>query len=175
MRIRLVLLALFSATVLRAAAALPLFNATLSLGNEHRFVLVDALGKTSAFLTLGESFDGHRLQSYDPKTGVLVLERDGVRSPVTLVPDAATKAPAESENRRVLQTLAKMVRPQGVIIVGGKGRIMIGGKSIMVGSTVTVSYQQQDYALELAAVNSTEFTLRFRGEEVTESLRPAKK
>jgi hypothetical protein len=78
-----------------AAEQLPLFNATLTTGKTHRFVLVDAAGKTSSFLELGESFAGYKLKNYDAKEGALDLEKDGKISRVTLVPDAATvNAPA---------------------------------------------------------------------------------
>src|SRR5687768_13155499 len=95
MTLRLTLLALASAIALRAADALPLFNATLTVGKEHRFVLVDATGKASSFLRLGEKFDGYTLKSYDAKEGALELERDGKTSRVMLVADAAvTDGPA---------------------------------------------------------------------------------
>lgn len=95
MKLRLTLLALASAIILRAADALPVFNATLSVGKNHRFVLIDAGGKTSSFLGLGESFAGYTLKAYDPKTGVLEIERDGRVSRLTIVADAAViNAPA---------------------------------------------------------------------------------
>lgn len=95
MKLRLVLLAIASAVALRAADALPLFNATLTMGREHRFVLIDPAGKTSPFLSLGETFAGYTLKAYEAKTGVLELERDGKVSRLTLVADAATaNAPA---------------------------------------------------------------------------------
>jgi uncharacterized protein len=95
MILRVTLLALFSAVALRAADAVPLFNATLTVGKEHRFVLVDANGKASSFLRLGERFDGYLLKGYDAKEGALELERDGKVSRVTLVSDAAvTSGPA---------------------------------------------------------------------------------
>jgi uncharacterized protein len=95
MKLRLTLLALLASVALRAADSLPLFNATLTVGKDHRFVLVSPGGKTSGFLTVGESFEGFRLKSYDPKTGVLEVERDGRVSPLTLVADASVKnAPA---------------------------------------------------------------------------------
>lgn len=134
MKFRLALLGLvFSVAVLRGAAALPLFNATLSVGHEHRFVLVNAAGKASPFLELGESFDGYRLESYDGKTGVLVLEREGVRSPVTLVPDALTTVGEAAENRRVLQMLAKMIQPRGVVVAGKSTMLILSGRTIPVG------------------------------------------
>lgn len=89
MKLRLTLLALASAVALRAADTLALFNATLTVGKEHRFVLVDANGKASSFLSLGESFAGYKLKAYDPKSGVLEIEKDGKVSSVTLVADAA--------------------------------------------------------------------------------------
>lgn len=95
MKLRLILLALVSAVAVRAADALPLFNATLTMGKEHRFVLVDGHGKTSSFLALGESFAGYKLKSYDVKEGALELEKEGRVSRVKLVADAATvNAPA---------------------------------------------------------------------------------
>jgi hypothetical protein len=95
MKLRLPLLALLTAVALHAADSLPLFNATLTVGKEHRFVLVNAAGKASAFLTLGESFDGYKLKSYDPKEGALEVEKGGKVSRLTLVADAAvTNAPA---------------------------------------------------------------------------------
>jgi hypothetical protein len=91
----LALLALATPFALRAADTLPVFNATLTMGKEHRFVLIDAAGKASTFLNLGDAFAGYTLKAYDAKTGTLDLERDGKISHVTLVTDAAvTDAPA---------------------------------------------------------------------------------
>ena len=95
MKAKLLLIAVLAAAPVFAADQVPLFNATLSVGKEHRFVLVDREGKTSSFLALGESFAGYKLKGYDPKTGVLELERAGRVHRLTLVADAATKdAPA---------------------------------------------------------------------------------
>ena len=89
MKLCLFLFALATSLAVHAADALPQFNATLTVGKEHRFVLVDAQGKASSFLSLGESFAGYKLKSYDPKEGALELERDGKISRITLVADAA--------------------------------------------------------------------------------------
>jgi hypothetical protein len=91
MNLRYILFALLCAVSLRAADALPVFNATLTMGKESRFVLVNAAGKTSSFLGLGETFDGYKLKSYDAKSGVLEVERDGKVSRLTIVADAAVK------------------------------------------------------------------------------------
>ena len=95
MKLPLALVSLIFAVALRAADSPPLFNATLTVGKEHRFVLVDQDGKASSFLSLGQSFAGYTLKAYDAKSGELSLERDGKLTKVTLVADAATlNAPA---------------------------------------------------------------------------------
>ncbi|MSU47845.1 MAG: DUF2059 domain-containing protein [Opitutus sp.] len=90
MKFRLILVVLAVAIRLHATDAPPLFNATLTVGKEHRFVLIDGNGKASSFLSLGESFAGYTLKAYDAKAGALDLERDGKISRVALVADAAT-------------------------------------------------------------------------------------
>lgn len=100
--------ALFLAATLRAADTLPLFNATLSIGKEHRFVLIDGNGKTSSFLGLGESFAGYKIKAYDAKEGALDLEKDGKVSRVKLVSDA-TVAHAKAEPVRATVADAEVV------------------------------------------------------------------
>jgi hypothetical protein len=102
MKLRCTLLALAAALALalslpnglHAADTPPVFNATLTVGKEHRFILISAGGKTSSFLKLGDTFEGYALKAYDPKAGALDLEHDGKTVRVTLVADAAvTNAP----------------------------------------------------------------------------------
>ncbi len=97
MKLRLFLLALATSLALRAADAVPLFNATLAIGHESRFLLVSIAGKTSPWLKLGDTFEGYALKAYDAKTSTLDLESEGKVVRVTLVADAAVaNAPATS-------------------------------------------------------------------------------
>ena len=89
MKIRLFVFALASTLALQAADPAPVFNATLTVGKEHRFVLISAAGKTSSFLKLGDTFEGYAIKAYDPKTSTLDLEHDGKIVHVTLAGDAA--------------------------------------------------------------------------------------
>lgn len=82
------LLAVLTSAAVFASDGVPLFNATLAVGKEHRFVLVNESGKASPFLRIGESFEGFTLADYDAKTGLLGLERDGRITRVSLVTDA---------------------------------------------------------------------------------------
>lgn len=103
MKLRLLSLALFallSVAALPAADRAPQFNAVLSMGKDHRFVLVDAKGQASGFLGLGQTFDGYTIKAYDAKASALDLERGGKVTRVTLVADAkvqhADAAPARA-------------------------------------------------------------------------------
>ncbi len=87
--LRALCVAALTATAVFAADALPVFNATLTVGKESRFVLVDASGKASSWLSLGESFAGYTLKSYDAKTSTLELEKGGQTSKVAIAADAA--------------------------------------------------------------------------------------
>jgi len=84
------LLAVFlAASTFAADSSAPLFNAVLSVGKDHRFVLASPAGKVSSFLRIGESFEGTTIKSYDAKTSVLTVERDGKALTLSLVADAA--------------------------------------------------------------------------------------
>jgi uncharacterized protein len=88
LRLALLALALGAAMPAHAADGVPLFNAALSIGRDHRFVLVNVKGESSGFLAIGQSFAGYTIKAYDAKAAALDLERDGKVTRVTLVADA---------------------------------------------------------------------------------------
>ena len=89
-----ILLAALLSVSAYAADQAPLFNATLTMGKEHRFMLVSAAGKSSSWLKLGESFEDYTIKAYDAPSSTLDLEREGKILHVKLVGDAAvTNAP----------------------------------------------------------------------------------
>lgn len=92
MKLRLLVLAVLTAVSLRAAEALPVFNALMTMGSDHRFVLVSPGGQASSWLKLGASFEGYKLKAYDTASGGLDLERDGKVTRVMIVADAAVKS-----------------------------------------------------------------------------------
>ncbi len=92
-----------------AADSVPLFNAVLAIGKDHRFVLVSGAGKSSSFLRVGESFDGYTIKDYDAKTGELTLEKDGKATKVTLAADAANPGVAATASTPATIADAKAV------------------------------------------------------------------
>lgn len=80
-----------SAAAAFAADAVPVFNATLTVGKESRFVLLGGDGKASSWLKQGDTFEGYTIKSYDSKASALELERDGKTTRVTITADATVK------------------------------------------------------------------------------------
>jgi hypothetical protein len=95
MKLRLFILALASSLALRAADAVPIFNATLAMGRETRFILLSPAGKSSSWLKVGDDFEGYTLKAYDAKATALDLEREGKITRIKLASDASVaNAPA---------------------------------------------------------------------------------
>lgn len=89
------LFTLVFALTANAAEPLPLFNALLTVGPEHRFVLVSGV-KTSPFLRKGDVFEGYAIGAYDAKEGKLTIERDGKTHILGLVSGSATSGGAQT-------------------------------------------------------------------------------
>jgi uncharacterized protein len=103
------LLAALFATAAFAADTLPVFNATLTVGKQNRFVLIGGDGKPSSWLQLGDQFEGYTLKAFDAKSDALDLERDGKVTRVTLAADAAVSA------GQLAATPATLADAQGVL------------------------------------------------------------
>jgi hypothetical protein len=84
-------------------------------------------------------------------------------------------APAgPTSDRETLETLAAQITPSGVIMLRGAPRLIFANKPFEVGTRFTASYNNQDYELELVAIDRTTFTLRYRGEEITRPIKPVR-
>jgi hypothetical protein len=85
---------------------------------------------------------------------------------------APTEAPPPPGDREILEALAAQLTPTGTIThFDGKPRLVMGSKRFEVGTTFTVTYNNQDYELELVAIDRTTFTLRYRGEQLTRPIK----
>lgn len=91
-------------------------------------------------------------------------------------PTAPTTAVAQPQaapaDREILETLATRIPSTGTINRGGKPMLTVaGGKMLEVGTKFTVTFNDQDYELELVAIDRTTFTLRYRNEETTRPIK----
>lgn len=100
----------------------------------------------------------------------------GPATPAAPSGPATSSAPAQPVtppgDRDTLQILAAQITPTGVIQMADKTpRLVIGSKRFEVGTRFTATYNNQDYELELTAIDRTTFTLRYRGEEITRPIK----
>jgi hypothetical protein len=86
----------------------------------------------------------------------------------------ANAAAAPATDRQTLETLAAQITPSGVIMLRGAPRLIFANKPFEVGTRFTATYNNQDYELELVAIDRTTFTLRYRGEDVTRPIKPVR-
>lgn len=87
----------------------------------------------------------------------------------------ANPAPARALTaRETLELLAAQITPSGMITRRDTPLLIIGSKPFEVGTRFTASYNNQDYELELVAIDRTTFTLRYRGEDITRPIKPVR-
>ena len=100
----------------------------------------------------------------------------GGRPPGTS-PQAPGGAPAAAPapgDREILETLASRLPSAATAVRDGKPLLVMGRDRFEVGTRFIVTYNEQDYELELVAIDRTTFTLRYRSEEYTRPIRPVK-
>ena len=83
----------------------------------------------------------------------------------------AATPPPELGDRQILEVLAVQLTPTGTNQIGNSPRLVMGSKRFEVGTRFTVTYNNQDYELELVTIDRTTFTLRYRGEEITRPIK----
>lgn len=109
--------------------------------------------------------DPESLPPVAPKTGPAAAGGAGA---------GAAAAPRPAGDREILETLAMRLNPSGTFVLGERSMIIIDRNRFEVGTKFIVTYDERDYELELVAIDRTTFTLRYRGEEITRSIKPVK-
>jgi hypothetical protein len=82
-----------------------------------------------------------------------------------------TPPPAPLGDRQILEVLAAQLTPTGTMQISGSPRLVMGSKRFEIGTRFTVTYNNEDYELELTSIDRTTFTLRYRGEEITRPIK----
>jgi hypothetical protein len=83
-------------------------------------------------------------------------------------------APAPPTDHQVFVEIVDKIRPSGSFMMGGKPLLSFGNKFVKTGSHFTVTYKGTDYDLELTQIDGTNFTLRYKSEEITRPIKTGK-
>lgn len=88
-------------------------------------------------------------------------------------PSAAVVVPPS--DHEIFEAIASKVQPSGTIYVNDKPLLMFGKRYVKTGAKFTVTYKGMDYVLELTQIDGTNFTLRYKNEEITRPIKPSGK
>jgi hypothetical protein len=83
-------------------------------------------------------------------------------------------APAPPSDHQLFTEIVEKVRPSGTFYMGGTPLLAFGNRFVKTGSHFTVTYKGTDYDLELTKIEGTNFTLRYKSEEITRPIQKGK-
>lgn len=82
--------------------------------------------------------------------------------------------PVAESDHQILEEITAKVKPSGTVYVGGKPLLMFGKRFVKTGAHFTVTYKGMDYDLELTQIDGTNFTLRYKSDQITRPIQPGK-
>jgi hypothetical protein len=96
--------------------------------------------------------------------------------PSEVKPTAGPRAasPKLTNAREILENIAPRIQPRGTFNLGGVPMLLVGKSRLKVGDTLQITFEGSDYTVEVAAIEPTTFTLRFRNEEITRPIKSGK-
>ena len=88
---------------------------------------------------------------------------------------AAGAAEKPRGDRETLELLAAQLSPSGVIVLRGSPLLILSNRQYPAGTRFTVTLQGQEHELLLVEVSRTTYTLRYRAEETTRTIKSVPK
>jgi hypothetical protein len=114
----------------------------------------------------------------DPFYSPAFTEAVAAMGRVSNVPAAAVTTPGETRapagpknNHDLLQAIATSLKPSGYIVLGGQPSLSFGQKRVKAGGVLTITFEGNQYTLEVVNIDRTTFTLRLNGEEFTRTIK----
>lgn len=84
----------------------------------------------------------------------------------------APRTPAGPRNdKELLQAIAQGLKPGGSIVLNGQPTLLFGQKRVKAGGVLTITFEGNQYTLEVVNIDRTNFTLRLNREEFTRSIK----
>lgn len=73
--------------------------------------------------------------------------------------------------RDLLQAIGASLKPSGSMVLGGEPVLLFGQKRVKAGGTLTITFEGNEYTLEIAKIERPNFTLRLNREEFTRPIK----
>jgi hypothetical protein len=84
--------------------------------------------------------------------------------------DAGPRPGPRSEHE-LLELIAAGLKPSGNFVINGQQTLLFGQKRVKAGGFLTITFEGNEYTLEVTAIQRTNFTLRLNREEFTRPIK----
>jgi hypothetical protein len=74
-------------------------------------------------------------------------------------------------DRDLLAAIAASLKPSGFIVLGNEPSLSFGQKRVKAGGVLTITFEGNQYTLEVVSIDRTNFTLRLNREEFTRTIK----
>ena len=86
--------------------------------------------------------------------------------------ETPTTQPTGTRNERdLLVAMATALKSPNVMVLGGQPVLLFGQKRVKAGGTITITFEGNQYTLEITAIAPPNFTLRLNREEFTRTIK----
>ena len=94
-------------------------------------------------------------------------------SPTGTTPgDTSPVQPTGPRNGRdLIQAIGAVLKPSGFFVLGGQPTLLFGQKRVKAGGTVTITFEGNQYTIEITTIAPPNFTLRLNREEFTRTIK----
>jgi hypothetical protein len=150
----------------------------------HALIYLLALGAAAAQLSgAGAASSAKRQEILDLATRLLAPQPNPAgQLPADLINPFNPEARADlngsdaksgrRSDREILEKLAADITPSGMMVLGGRPRLIFREKKYTVGETIKRTIEGADYVVEITAIEATSFRLRLNHEEITRPIKP---
>lgn len=73
--------------------------------------------------------------------------------------------------RELLQEIGASLKPSGFFVLGGEPTLVFGQKRVKAGGLLTITFEGNEYTLEIVSIDRPNFTLRLNREEFTRPIK----
>lgn len=74
-------------------------------------------------------------------------------------------------SRELIQAIGAVLKPSGFFVLSGQPTLLFGQKRVKAGGTVTITFEGNQYTLEITTIAPPNFTLRLNREEFTRTIK----
>ncbi len=86
-------------------------------------------------------------------------------------PETPAARQGPRNGRELLEAIAGGLKPSGNFVINGQQTLLFGQKRVKAGGLLTITFEGNEYTLEVTAIQRTNFTLRLNREEFTRPIK----